>query len=245
MKNTKRPSRGDKSTQGPLTRAAKASQWEESYGIHKITLTASQKEFQNKILQNDMVICESPAGTGKSMTALYTFVKEYLRDTTKQIMVVRTPVEAGADKIGALPDNLNAKIEPHFASAKALLEMLLNKGKVETDMDHRIHFKIPNFCLGATFDNTLLVIDEVQQLPPLILKLMLERVGHNSKVVVLGDSSQLYTSAHGRNALRDCIPRFFDSSMQPKYPDISYHRFTIEDIQRSDFVKTVVRAYSD
>lgn len=72
------------------------------------------------------------------------------------------------------------------------METLLTKGKVETDMDHRIHFKIPNYCIGSTFDNSLVLIDESQQLPPLILKLLLERTGINSKVVITGDSTQLY-----------------------------------------------------
>jgi len=235
--------RKEKAEKG-IQRSAPKPQWADSYGITRFHLTESQRNLANKIKENDLVFCEGPAGTGKSVSVLYTFVKEYLADNSKQIVIVRTPVEAGMDKIGALPDSLESKIEPHFASTKKLLEDLLNKGKVEADLDHRIKFRIPNYMLGATLDNTLLLLDETQMLPPLILKLLLERVGLNSKVVVLGDSTQLYTDAKNRNALRDAIPRFFDKEKNPKYPNIAYHSFDVEDVQRSDLVKTIIRAYS-
>lgn len=244
----KRFSRKEKVQQGVArSRTAPKPQWTESYGINKFQLTESQRQLANKIKQNDLVVCVGPAGCGKSLSVLHTFVKEYLADSTKQIVFVRTPVEAGMDKIGALPDSLEAKIEPHFASAKNLLEQLLSKGKVETDIGHRIHFKIPNYMLGSTFDNTLLVVDEAQMLPPLILKMILERTGINSKVVVLGDNTQLYTDTRGRNALRDAVPRFFDviNHYEPKYEYVAYHEFEVEDVQRSDLVKTVIRAYSE
>lgn len=244
--------------QAKVTRKAKADsgtsgvskakpQWGESYGINKFQLTPSQNELRNKILSNDLVFCEGAAGTGKTLAVLYTFIKEYLNDASKQIIVIRTPVEAGMDKIGALPDDKKAKLAPHFASVKKLLDQLLTKGKVETDMDHRIHFEVPNYCLGATFDNSLILIDEVQQLPPLILKLLLERTGLNSKVVCLGDNTQLYVNSHNRNALLDAIPRFFykeDGEIIPKFDNIEYHKFEIQDIQRSELVKSVVTAYS-
>lgn len=220
------------------------SQWTETNGINRFQLTKSQTELANKIKGNDLVFCVGPAGTGKSLGVLHTYVRDYLADKTKQIVIIRTPVEAGMDKVGALPDSLEAKIEPHFASAKALLTQLLSKGKVETDLGHRIHFKIPNYVLGATFDNSLIMIDEAQQLPPLILKLLLERTGMNSKVVVLGDNSQLYTDARNRNALLDAVPRFFDKDMNSKYDSVAYHKFEVEDVQRSELVKTIIRAYS-
>ena len=230
-----------------VKKAAKAKLHADLYGINQIQLTDTQKEFANKIIQNDMVVCSAPSGTGKTLTALHTFVKMYLQDQSKQIVVVRTPVEAGMDKVGFLPNGLSEKLEPHFASAKVLLNKLLNKNKVENDMDHRIHFKIPNYLLGSTLDNTLLVIDEVQELPPLIIKLILERVGENSKVVVIGDPSQRYAMDKGRNGLTDVIDKFFthkDGEYVSRFRDVDFHKFNISDVQRSDFCKTVLMAYS-
>lgn len=246
MANTRRTTRREKAEAGQkvVKDSSKRELWSESYGYNRFKLTDSQLELSHKIQNNTLTFVDAPAGTGKSLTVLHTFVKEYVRETNKQLIVLRTPVEAGMDKIGALPDSYSQKVEPHFASTRHLLEQLLSKGKVESDMDHRIHFKIPNFVLGATFDNSLILIDEAQQLPPFILKLLLERIGVHSRCVVVGDSTQLYTSSDNkRNGLKDALSRFFDKDMASKYPDVEFHRFTVDEVQRSDIVKTVIRAY--
>lgn len=248
MKHKSKPTRKDK--EESFTRGVKKTpkpQWLEQYGYHSFELTDTQNTLRNKILDNDLVICEGVAGSGKTAATLYSFIKEYISDSTKKILVVRTPVEVGSDQIGYLVGGLEQKTEVHFASTKLLLEQLLSKGKVESDMGHRISFTIPNYLLGATLDNTLLMVDECQMMQPLILKLILERVGMGSKVVLLGDSSQLYSSSKDRNALRDVIPRFFkdvNGDKIPKFPSVAYHKFDVEDVQRSEFVKTVLRAYS-
>ena len=223
----------------------KAANWAGVNGIGDFKLTPNQQELAAKIISNTLTFVDSPAGTGKSLTVLHTFVKEYLRDASKRIIVIRTPVEAGGlDKLGFLPDDLASKVEPHFASTKRILEQLLNKGKVETDLDNRIFFKVPNFELGATWDNSLVLIDESQALQPMIMKLLLERIGVNTRVVVAGDSSQLYaTDASQRNGLKDALGRFLDDNKEPKYDDVAFHRFTVSDVMRSEIVKTVITAY--
>lgn len=161
MKTTKKATRKDK--EESFVRGIKKEpkpQWAEQYGYHDFNLTDTQNELRNKILENDLVICEGVAGSGKSAATLYTFVKEYVRDNTKKIVVVRTPVEVGSDQIGFLVGDLDDKTAVHFESTKVLLNQLLNKGKVETDTGHRIKFIIPNYLLGTTLDNTLLLVDE-------------------------------------------------------------------------------------
>jgi phosphate starvation-inducible PhoH-like protein len=225
----------------------KSANWNEAYGYKTIHLTESQKEFSQKIDENTIVWCDAVSGCGKTMTALHNFVRHYLRDTSKKIIIFRTPAEAGTlDKVGFLPDDLASKLAPHFSSTKKLLEMLLNKGKVETDMDHRIFFKVPSYELGNTWDDCLCLIDESQALQPVVMKLLLERIGVGTKVVVAGSSSQMYSDNNKqRNGLKDSIGRFFNSDFTPKYPDMAYHKFTIEDVQRSEIVKSVIRAYED
>jgi phosphate starvation-inducible protein PhoH len=250
MATQRRKTRNDKVNEGAglerkVTR--KANPWSEAYGYHNFHLTEPQKELCNKITQHTLTFVDSVAGTGKSSAVLWHFAKEYIRDNSKKIIVIRTPMEAGGmDKVGFLPNSLEEKVAIHFASSKKILEQMLNKGKVETDLGHRIHFKIPNFVLGETLDNSLIFIDEAQALQPMIMKLLLERTGVDSKIVVAGCSSQLYGSEAGkRNGLKDALHRFFDKEMNPLYNDVAFHKFEIEDIQRSEIVKTVIKAYSD
>jgi phosphate starvation-inducible PhoH-like protein len=210
--------------------------------------TPSQKTLINAIRENTLTFVDSPAGTGKSSTVLWHFAKEYLHDHKKGIIVIRTPVEFCDDKIGYLPSTLDAKLEVHFAAPRKILEDFLGKGRVEADSQTRIQFMIPNYLLGATLTNQLILIDEAQQLSPQILKLLLERIGEGCKVVVAGSSDQLFDAKGKRNGLKDALERFFDIDdefVTPKYPDVGFHEFDVEEVMRSQIVKTVIKAYSE
>lgn len=212
-------------------------------GIERFSPTQSQKVLANKIRQNTITFCDSVAGTGKTSTALWYFCQEYIKDNSKKILVIRTPVEAGQDKIGALPNDKDEKIAPHFSSVRHILCEFLGKGKFEADFNNRIFFDIPNFQLGNTWTDSLVVIDESQALAPSILKLLLERIGQGTKVVVLGCSSQMYSGKKDRDALSDAIYRFFDEYGNPFYDEFALHKFSIEDVMRNDVVKSVISAY--
>lgn len=246
----RRPTRKQKAEAGGAPAPSRKFQHErDNLGYSQFHLTQKQKHVGSLIKNNDLVFVEGCAGSGKSLSVLYEFVRQYLADNTKQIVIVRTPVEAGDDRIGFLPDDLSSKIAPHFASSRKILEQLLSKGKVEDDLDHRIHFMVPNYVLGSTLDNSLVFIDEAQQIAPKILKLLLERIGKNSVCVVAGDSSQLYVNDKKRNALTDAVNRFFratgNGSLIPRYESVEHFKYGIEDVQRSEIVKTVIKAYSD
>ncbi len=213
--------------------------------LNKFQPTEAQWQFLDKIEENVVTFVDAPAGTGKSSATLYYFCKQYLRNPDMQIVVTRTPAESNMDKIGFLPNDLSQKLLPHYASTRKILEDFLGKEKVIADMDKRIHFTIPNYILGATLDNTLWLIDEAQLMQPIIMKLLLERIGHNTKVVVSGSSTQIYTGDKGRNGMQDAMKRFFDAGGNSLYPDFAYHHFGIDDVMRSDVVKSVLHAYGD
>lgn len=209
--------------------------------------TPSQKVMINKIRGNTITFVQAIAGVGKTAATLWYFCQEYLKDPSLKIIVVRTPVEIGDDKVGFLPNSLDEKLVVHFASTKRLLEEFLGKSRVESDLGKRIEFLPPNYMLGATIDNALVLVDEVQQISVPVLKLLLERIGKNCKFVVAGSNSQLYGNCGTtRNALKDAMDRFFvweDGECLPKYEGFAYHTFSIDDVQRSDIVKSVIRAY--
>lgn len=215
----------------------------ENLPINRIQLSDSQMHVANMIRQNPLNFIEGKSGSGKTMSVLHTFCRMYLEDYSKNILIIRTPVEAGEDKVGYLPSGLNEKLEPHFHSTKKILGQLLGKAKLECDMDKRIHFAIPNYILGDTLDNSLILIDECQQLSPKTMKLILERIGQHSTCCALGDKSQMYASDKKRNGLSDAIPRFFDEDMNAKYPMIGYFKFPKGENQRSEISGIVNEAY--
>ncbi len=245
-----KPKRGSSSRKAKVARGAKPTPDLHEVAVveeklNKFIPTQKQKAMIRKIESNTITFVDSVAGVGKSATALYWMCQQYLRNPLINIVITRTPVEVGADKIGFLPSTLEEKCAVHFASAKVLLEEFLGKAKVEADLGKRIHFTIPNYALGMTMKNTLWLIDETQQLQPIILKLLLERIGEGTKVIVAGCSSQIYTTDRNRNALADGMKRFFNANGSAKYKGFALQSFTVDDCMRSDIVKDVIRAYEE
>lgn len=221
-------------------------------GYKEWILSEDQKKLDELITNHDIVFVAGRAGSGKTGGVLYNFINEYVMDKNKKIIIIRTPVEAGSDKIGFLPDNLDKKIEPHFQPVRDILDNLLNKEKVACDLGKRIVFKIPNYVLGATLDDSLICISEAQQIQPMIMKLLLERIGNGSKCVVEGAEDQIYTTDKSRNGLTDAINTFFNRDEKGdvvglKNKDwegkIAYFKFSTETNMRSEIVKIVNTAY--
>lgn len=216
--------------------------------INSFVPSEDQKDFISKIHHNTITFVDSEAASGKTSSTLYYFCKEYVKDPYKQIIVVRTPVEVGTDKVGYLSGDLTQKLEVHYQSTREALEKFLGKPRVEADLGERIHFRIPNYMLGATLDNCLVLIDEAQQLSPEILKLMLTRIGQDSKVVVAGCSNQMFKTGYGRDALKDAWNRFteeFEGEVVPKYDGVEIHQFKATEQHRHPVVSSVIHAYAD
>ena len=210
------------------------------------TPSSEQKQLGNIIKSNDLIFVDGKAGVGKTSGILYNFVMDYVSNSYKEIIVIRTPVEAGFDKIGALPNGVEEKTEPHFKPARNILNELLGVGRTDCDIrKKRIRFEIPNFCLGDTFNNSLIIISEAQQMPPEIIKLLIERIGKNSKCVVEGDPTQLYANGGRRNGLSHAMNVFFDSEGECKFSDrIGQFKFSNKVNMRSDIVQAVNDAYN-
>lgn len=225
------------------------SERDECFGLKSFKPTIWQQEALDVIEAHDITFVDSVAGTGKTTMALYYACKEYVADVNKQIVFVRTPAEVGPDRIGFLPGaaktDSESKLGPHFESTKSLLQDFLGKNKMDSDEGKRIFFSIPNFELGKTRENSVYILDESQLLQPLILKLLLERIGHGTKTIVLGSSGQLYTTDRGRNGLRDAYARFFTPDMEKKYERIGHYKFPLDAIQRADVVRDVIEAYEN
>lgn len=230
-------------------RREKRRSWQqnECQGLFDFKPTVWQQDFLEVIEDHKLVFCDSVAGVGKTATALYFACKDYLADATRQIVFVRTPAEMGGDQIGFLPGaaTLDEKLGLHFESTKILIEEFIGKSKFEADLGKRIHFTIPNFALGHTRTNCTYILDEAQLLQPLIMKLLLERIGEGTKTVVLGSSGQLYADSKGRNGMRDALKRFFYENGDKKYKDIGFYRFPVDAIMRDSIVMDIVRAYDD
>ena len=212
--------------------------------LNRFVPTQNQNQIVQSIYENTMSVVSGGAGTGKTSTVLHTFCKMYMSSKEHSIYVIRQPNEAGnLDKLGALPGELNEKCSPHFKAYEVILTEFLG-GKFKADFEKRIHFEPINYMLGRTLDNALIIVDEAQTVEPVLMKLMLERVGNNSKIVIVGDKSQIYSGGK-RGGLQHVIVQFFDENEKPLIESAQYIRLTSEDVMRSEFCKAVVKRYEE
>lgn len=142
-------------------RAVEEGKKDSTSGIDNFYPTKEQKTAINTARSNTLSFVIGPPGTGKSSAIMWDYCKEYLANPSKQIVVVKSPTEAGQlDKIGYLKGDLSDKLEAHFVSNRKILEEFLGRGKLECDLGKRIHFLVPNFLLGQTLNDCLILVEE-------------------------------------------------------------------------------------
>jgi|TARA_R110000744_G_scaffold46918_3_gene103588 phosphate starvation-inducible PhoH-like protein len=155
-------------------------------------LTDSQKDYHSVLKNNEITICTGPAGVGKSYIAMKAAVELLMEDNNsyEKIIIVRPAVEA-EEKLGSLPGNLEEKLDPYIFPSYYLLNKIVGKEVREKLKSNDI---IEIFALaymrGMNIDNSILIFEEAQNSTPSQMKLLLTRIGFNSKFFISGDIDQ-------------------------------------------------------
>jgi len=155
-------------------------------------LTDSQKDYHSVLKNNEITICTGPAGVGKSYIAMKAAVELLMEDNNsyEKIIIVRPAVEA-EEKLGSLPGNLEEKLDPYIFPSYYLLNKIVGKEVREKLKSNDI---IEIFALaymrGMNIDNSILIFEEAQNSTPSQMKLLLTRIGFNSKFFISGDVDQ-------------------------------------------------------
>ena len=174
-------------------------------------LSPNQEEFYNILKQNEITICSGPAGVGKSYIAMKAAV-DLLMDQSnayEKIIIVRPAVEA-EEKLGSLPGNLEEKLDPYIFPSYYLLNKIIGKESREKLKEAEI---IEVFALaymrGMNIDNSILIFEEAQNSSPNQMKLLLTRIGFNSKFFISGDLEQTDRYKDKKQSgLYDALQRF-------------------------------------
>lgn len=174
-------------------------------------LTENQKVYYETLLNNQITICSGPAGVGKSYIAMKTAVDLLLDENNgyDKIIIVRPAVEA-EEKLGALPGNLEEKLDPYIFPSYYLLNKIIGKEAREKLKEAEV---VEVFALaymrGMTIDNSILIFEEAQNATPKQMKLLLTRIGSNSKFFISGDIEQTDRYKDKKHSgLYDAITRF-------------------------------------
>ena len=153
--------------------------------------TAGQKRYVDAIRENVITFGIGPAGTGKSWLAVAMAVQALQAKQVQRIILTRPAVEAG-ERLGFLPGDLMAKIDPYLRPLyDALYDMLDPEGAARLVERQAIEVAPLAFMRGRTLNNSFIILDEAQNTTPEQMKMFLTRIGFNSKVVVTGDMTQV------------------------------------------------------
>ncbi|MGU9950792.1 MAG: PhoH family protein [Gammaproteobacteria bacterium WSBS_2016_MAG_OTU1] len=207
-----------------------------------ITQTTSQEVLLQKIKTHSLTLCCGPAGVGKTHIALAAALQLLDDGMHERLVLTRPAVEAGGEKIGFLPGDMEQKVNPYLRPLHDILYFLLGKREAEKRMsDGRIEMIPLSFMRGLTIGNAVMIIDEAQNTTPGQLKMALTRLGVGGRIIVNGDESQSDLPNNGKtqivSGLDDAVRRLVNID------DIAHHRFSEEDVVRHPLVKDIIRAY--
>lgn len=204
-------------------------------------LTTNQQKFFDAYKLGDYFIAlHGVAGTGKTFIALYKAIEEVLTPGTafNKIIVVRSAVQGR--EVGHLPGDVNDKMDIYQLPYRQICHTLFEQRDAWDRLadHHRIEFISTSFIRGMSFDNAIIIVDEIQNMNFEEIDTVMTRVGHQSKIIWCGDYRQT-----------DLTKKKTDVSGLLKFFDIAHHmgaftriEFTAEDIVRSSLVKDYIIA---
>lgn len=195
-------------------------------------------------LQNpdiDIVVTVGPAGSGKTYLAMLAAVKSLRQGACDKIVLTRPAVEVEGERLGFLPGTLEKKMEPWTRPLFDVMREFYRPADISAMIDEGIVEISPlAFMRGRTFKNSYIIADEMQNATPAQAKMLMTRIGSNSKIVITGDVEQAdrHTATNG---LLDLCRRLETQPVQ----GIAVCAMELKDIQRHGIIESVLKLYAD
>lgn len=203
-------------------------------------LTKSQEDYWNILHENQITLCFGPAGVGKSYIAMKKAVDLLWDENNKyeKIIIVRPAVEA-EEHLGSLPGGIEEKLDPYIYPSYYLLNKIIGKEARERLKDESfIEVAALAYMRGWNVDNTILVFEEAQNASPAQIKLLLTRIGFNSKFFLSGDLEQSDKfKDKTKSGLYDAKQRLKDVK------GIGVFEFGNNDIVRNPIISEILQRY--
>ncbi len=198
--------------------------------------TSGQRRYVDAIRDNVVTFGIGPAGTGKSWLAVAMAVQALNAKTVQRIILTRPAVEAG-ERLGFLPGDLAAKIDPYLRPLYDALHDMVGAEQARSMLERQIVEVAPlAFMRGRTLNNSFVILDEAQNTTPEQMKMFLTRIGFGTKVVVTGDTTQVDVP-DGRSGLRGV------EKVLTGIRDLAFVHLDASDVVRHRIVADIVAAY--
>ena len=187
-----------------------------------------------------IIFAIGPAGTGKTMLGVQWAIDQLKNGEADKIIVTRPAVSVD-EQHGFLPGDLNQKMEPW---TKPIMDVIAENYSAR-EIAHMLEEGVIEisplaYMRGRTFKNAVIIADEMQNATPSQMKMLLTRLGQNSKMVVTGDLQQ--ADRPSTNGLLEFL-QLFNNFKDHRYVDLVH--FTIGDVERHEAVKEILAIYGD
>ena len=202
-----------------------------------IPRSENQKKYFELLNNKDIVFADGPAGTGKTFIAVAKAASSLQDDKVKKIILSRPAVEAG-EKLGFLPGDLKEKVDPFLRPIYDALYEMLPYDQVEKKISNDVIEIAPiAFMRGRTLEDCFIILDEAQNTTRTQMKMFLTRLGRNSQMVIVGDSTQIDLVSKDDSGFIDA------SEKLTKINDIGFITLQEKDVVRHDVVRKIINAY--
>jgi phosphate starvation-inducible PhoH-like protein len=199
--------------------------------------TAGQKKYMEAIFANDLTLCEGPAGTGKTYLAVAAAASLLKGGQARRLVLARPAVEAG-ERLGFLPGDLQAKVNPYLRPLFDALHDMMDFEQVKRFMVNDVIEVIPlAFMRGRTLNESVIILDEAQNTTPAQMLMFLTRLGHDSKMIITGDASQVDLPPDTPSGLVDALDKLRGIK------GVAQIQLERSDIVRHRLVQNIVNAY--
>ena len=208
--------------------------------VPALRLTVNQKLYVQELKNplKSLVICTGPAGTGKTVFACRTALEQLKSREVEQLVITKPLVTVEGEDVGYLPGNMRAKMSPWIESYLDIFKDYYSMNQIEDMMKKEVIKLAPlAYCRGNTYSNSFVICDESQNTTPRQMKLLLTRMGEQSRLVLIGDLEQ--QDSHGLSGLADLLERYGDN----EHEEIANVRLGEEDVCRSSLVKYILTLY--
>jgi len=202
-----------------------------------IPRSQNQKKYFELLNNKNIVFAIGPAGTGKTFLAVAKAVSCLQKGLIKKIILSRPAVEAG-EKLGFLPGDLKEKVDPFLRPIYDALYEMMPYDQVEKKIENgTIEIAPIAFMRGRTLEECYIILDEAQNSTKIQMKMFLTRFGKNSKMVVVGDKTQIDLVTKHDSGLLDAEIKL------KNIKDIGFIYLSDKDVIRHELVRKIINSY--
>ncbi len=197
----------------------------------------NQRRYIEAMRKSDVVFAIGPAGTGKTYLAMAMAIAALNRHEVSRVVLTRPAVEAG-EKLGFLPGSMAEKVNPYLRPLYDALSDMMPFEKSTRLMERGVIEVAPlAFMRGRTLNDSFVILDEAQNTTREQMKMLLTRLGFDSKAVITGDVTQIDLPAETRSGLVDA------TKILEGVEGIDFLYFSEKDVVRHPLVQSIIVAY--